>query len=146
MISAMLLALAAGLTIPAGAFLASREHFAKRSRERELDGFVMDFGGGALLAAVALVLVPHGMEDTTVLVASLSFAAGGVVAWRLSIALGQRSGAASQFLGMLLDYVPESVALGASAAIGSGTAYLLAGLIAIQNLPEGFASFEQLRT
>lgn len=39
---------------------------------------------------------------------------------------------------MLLDFVPEAVALGAALVDGSGTGMLLAFLIVIQNLPEGF--------
>ncbi|MBN2702063.1 MAG: hypothetical protein JXR29_11505, partial [Methylothermaceae bacterium] len=45
---------------------------------------------------------------------------------------------------MLLDYIPEAIALGAASAGGTSTGYLLAGLIALQNLPEGFASFHEM--
>ena len=49
------------------------------------------------------------------------------------------------FLGMLLDFIPEGIALGAAVATGSHVAYLLALLIALQNMPEGFASFHEMR-
>jgi ZIP family zinc transporter len=45
---------------------------------------------------------------------------------------------------MLADFIPESIALGAAFATGSSSAYLLAGLIALQNLPEGFSAYREL--
>jgi len=44
---------------------------------------------------------------------------------------------------MLLDYLPESVALGAIFALQSPSAPLLAVLIALQNLPEGFNAYRE---
>jgi len=46
---------------------------------------------------------------------------------------------------MLLDFLPESIALGAAARIDVNIVYLLAGLIALQNLPEGFAAYREMR-
>jgi len=45
---------------------------------------------------------------------------------------------------MLSDFIPEAVALGASFASGNPTAKLLAALIAIQNLPEGFNAYREI--
>ena len=45
---------------------------------------------------------------------------------------------------MLSDFIPESIALGAAFATGSSNAFLLAGLIALQNLPEGFSAYREL--
>ena len=45
---------------------------------------------------------------------------------------------------MLLDYIPESLALGGIAASGADTTLLLAVLIGLQNLPEGFNAFKEL--
>lgn len=47
-------------------------------------------------------------------------------------------------MGMLLDYVPEAIALGGLVALGSPVAPLLALLIGLQNLPEGFNAFREL--
>ncbi len=44
---------------------------------------------------------------------------------------------------MVLDYVPEAIALGGLVALQSPVAPLLAGLIAIQNLPEGFNTYRE---
>jgi ZIP family zinc transporter len=47
---------------------------------------------------------------------------------------------------MLLDYVPESLALGGAFAIGAQSAPLLAFFIGLQNLPEGFNAYRELRS
>ena len=46
---------------------------------------------------------------------------------------------------MLLDYIPESLALGAAVATGNGIGVLLAVLMAVQNLPEGFNAYREMR-
>lgn len=142
----LILALMAGLSIPAGALVSSNAWLRSFCFQHEIDSFVSFFGGGALLAAIALVLVPYGMENTSIPMATTSFLIGGIVFWQFSSWMKRKGGTASQFLGMLLDFIPESIALGAAAATGSHTGYLLAGLIALQNMPEGFAAFHEMRT
>ena len=44
---------------------------------------------------------------------------------------------------MLLDYVPESLALGGAFAIGAESAPLLAIVMGLQNLPEGFNGYRE---
>jgi ZIP family zinc transporter len=46
---------------------------------------------------------------------------------------------------MLSDFIPESLALGAAFAVGGSSAFLLAILMALQNLPEGFNAYRELR-
>lgn len=95
----LLLCLAAGLTTPIGALSARMEHFHLRWLEREVLHGIVAFGGGALLSAVALVLVP------------------------------------------------EVLALGATFAQGArGGAVLFGGLIALQNLPEGFNAYQEMQS
>lgn len=48
-------------------------------------------------------------------------------------------------MGMLLDFFPEAILLGAVAASGSNVTYLLVGLIALQNIPEGFAAYHEMQ-
>jgi len=48
-------------------------------------------------------------------------------------------------LGLVDDVVPEAIALGAAFAHGESTGALLAILIGLQNLPEGFNSFRELK-
>lgn len=52
---------------------------------------------------------------------------------------------ASQFMGMVLDFFPEAILLGVAATSDSSIAYLLAALIALQNMPEGFAAHNEMQ-
>lgn len=144
----MMLALMAGLSIPMGAMISANTWLRNLCIENEIDSFMAAFGGGALLAAIALVLVPHGIRDATLFTAPLSFLCGGVMAWGLSALIKRTGSSASQLLAMQLDFIPESIVLGASAAAGSGSgaAFLLASLIALQNMPEGFAAWHEMRS
>jgi ZIP family zinc transporter len=45
---------------------------------------------------------------------------------------------------MLLDFLPESLAMGGMFALGSASAPLLAVLIGLQNLPEGFNAYREI--
>jgi ZIP family zinc transporter len=47
-------------------------------------------------------------------------------------------------MAMLLDYIPEAMAMGAVFASGGTFGPLLAFLIGLQNLPEGFNAFREL--
>jgi len=138
------LALAAGMAIPAGALMSSRVSLRSICLRHEIDSFVSYFGGGALLAAITLVLLPYGIEHVSVIFASFAFLIGGFVFWQLDARLKRTGSTASQFIGMLLDFIPEAILLGAAAATGSSVVYLLAGMIALQNMPEGFASYHEM--
>ena len=139
-----LLTLGAGLAMPFGALIGSFGQREDRFIEIEFSHTVMAFGGGALLSAVALVLVPDGIEALSPLTASLCFLLGGLCFMGLDIVLMRSATPASQLVAMLLDFVPESLALGAAFAIGNSSAFLLAILIALQNIPEGFNAFREL--
>ncbi len=143
--STLLLALIAGLSIPAGALLSVNGWIRSFCWQHEIDSFVSYFGAGALLAAIALVLVPYGMIHTEIPYATLAFLLGGVIFWQLDAWMKRKKNTAAQFLGMMLDFIPEGIALGASAVTGTKTGYLLAALIGLQNMPEGFAAFHEMR-
>lgn len=133
----------AGLMIPAGATLARVERIRPHWLETEFRHSVMSFGGGVLVAAVALVLVPEGIAHLPPLAALAAFGAGGalfaLLEWRQR-GVGERA----QLLAMLTDFVPEALALGALIATGAPSAGLLALLIGLQNLPEGFNAYREL--
>lgn len=141
---ALLLSLCAGLTIPLGGLLANIERIRPRWLEAEFRHSVIAFGGGALLAAVALVLVPEGSQKLSMGPTLISLLVGGAVVMLLDRQTALHAGPTSQLLAMLLDFGPEALALGASLALGSDTAVLLAFLIALQNLPEGFNAFREI--
>jgi len=135
----------AGLAIPAGGALAAIESLRPRWLETEFRHGVIAFGGGVLLSAVALVLVPDGAEPLATVPALALFLAGGAAFMLLDRALNRAGGSASQLVAMLADFIPEAVALGAAFASDASAGLLLAILITLQNLPEGFNAFRELR-
>ena len=136
--------LIAGLAMPLGAAIACLENIHSDWLEEEFRHGVMAFGGGALLSAVALVLVPEGIANIEPVAASACFFFGGLCFMSLDIYLTKKNTPASQLAAMLSDFIPESIALGAAFATGSNAAFLLAALIAMQNLPEGFNAYREL--
>jgi ZIP family zinc transporter len=136
---------AAGACIPLGGFIASFEHIRARWLEQELRHFLIAVGGGILLGAVAVVLVPEGITSMQGSMLAIPIVlAGGLAFFAIERVLGLRRREVPQVMGMLLDYVPEAVALGGLVALGSPVAPLLALLIGLQNLPEGFNAFREL--
>lgn len=136
----------AGLAMALGAAGAYFENIREKHIEEEFRHGVVAFGGGALLSAVALVLVPEGVEFLSPLAACFFFFLGGIGFMYLDIYLKRKNTPASQLAAMLSDFIPESIALGAAFATGSSSAFLLAGLIALQNIPEGFSAYRELST
>ncbi len=142
----ILYTLCAGACIPLGGAIACIEKVRSKWLENELRHAVIAFGGGVLLAAVALVLVPEGSKyvnhsNTNVVI----FLCGGIFFFILERVAGHRRRAKPQFTAMLLDFIPESLALGGAFAIGAESAPLLAIFIGLQNLPEGFNAYRELR-
>lgn len=136
----------AGACIPLGGLIAHVEKIRPRWLEQELRHFVIAFAGGILLAAVALILVPEGAEHVSNGMASVAFfIAGGLCFFFLERFLGARHSEKPQLTALLLDYLPESLVLGGALAIGAETALLLAIFIGLQNLPEGFNAYRELR-
>ncbi len=142
----IIFALLAGLAMPMGAFIARIEHFQSDWFEAEFRHLVIAFGGGALLSAVALVLVPEGMANLSLTAGLLFFIGGSLSFMAIDILLVKINTPASQLAAMLADFIPESVALGAAFATGKSNAYFLAILIALQNFPEGFNAYREMRS
>ncbi|WP_299743921.1 hypothetical protein [uncultured Tateyamaria sp.] len=142
--AALLLATLAGGSIPLGAWIATFNAAWPNWLKTEARHGVIAFGAGALLAAVALVLVPEGTERLSPGAALGWFFAGGVAFAMIDRALSRAGGKFAQFLAMMMDYLPEAMALGALISGDLGTALLVAGLIALQNLPEGFNAMREL--
>jgi ZIP family zinc transporter len=134
----------AGIAAFAGGVIAHLEGTAETRTKREWIHAVVAFGGGILVAAVAFSLAPEGIEllSTPVLIATFSL--GGVAFCALDADLTKRGGSKAQFLAMLMDFVPEAIALGALFARDHEAAILLALYIGAQNLPEGFNAFREL--
>lgn len=136
---------ASGACILAGGLLARVERIRPLWLEQELRHSVIAFGGGILIAAIAFVLVPEGRayyESGGMGV--LFFLCGGVLFMLFERYLAASRHQMPQTLAMLLDFIPESLAMGGMFALGSPAAPLLAILIGLQNLPEGFNAYREL--
>ena len=130
-----------------GGFVARFERIRPLWLENELRHSVIAFGGGILISAVALVLVPEGIRYfPSALGATAVLLSGGLVFFFIERFLGLRRRETPQFSAMLLDYLPESLAVGGMFAIGAPAAPLLAVLIGLQNLPEGFNAYRELNS
>ncbi|MEM9354067.1 MAG: divalent cation transporter [Planctomycetota bacterium] len=138
------LTLVAGAAMPLGAVVACVLHIQPDWLEDEFRHSVIAFGGGALFSAVSLVLVPEGSAALPAWLVAACFAAGGGAFLLIDIALDRIKSPSGQLVAMLSDFVPEALALGAAFSSESSGAPLLAGLIALQNLPEGFNAFREL--
>lgn len=135
---------AAGACIALGGLAAVNLRRRPNWLENEFRHGVIAFGGGVLLAAVVLVLLPQGLAalgDAWAVAAC--FVGGGVAVYAVERQLGLRRRESPQFAAMLLDYVPESLALGGMFAAGVRQGALLALLIGLQNLPEGFNAYRE---
>lgn len=144
LLMALFYATVAAITMPLGGFLARIEHFQNQWLENELKHSVIAYGAGVLLAAVALVLVPEGQKALPPHWVAVAVLSGGLMFMVADITLSRRGGSTAQLLAMLLDFTPEAMALGASLALGSESGLLLALLMALQNLPEGFNAFREM--
>ena len=125
LVTSLLLATLAGAAIPLGALLAQVETIRPRWLEQEFRHAMIAFGGGVLLAAVSLVLVPEGISELDWPWVCLAFGGGGFVFFLLDRAIESRGGSVAQAMAMLLDFIPEAIAVGAAFASGMQIGLLL---------------------
>lgn len=130
--------------MPIGAAIAALERIRPRWLETEVRHGVIAFGGGALLSAVTLVLVPKGMSNLSSLLVMACFSGGAILFMVLDIRLAAKNTPFSQLTAMLSDFVPEALALGATFTVSKKAGMVLAGIIALQNVPEGFNAYREL--
>ncbi|MFH1311719.1 MAG: divalent cation transporter [Candidatus Eisenbacteria bacterium] len=143
-VKVVMLTTAAGAAIPIGGVLARIERIQPAWLEREFRHAVIAFGGGTLLSAVALVLVPEGVKGLPLFAVVISMCLGGLVFCLLDVLISRAKTSAAQLVAMLSDFLPEAMALGAVLAANESLGVLLALLIALQNLPEGFNAYREL--
>ena len=136
----------AGATVFIGGLLANlfNHHIKDTPVKYEVIHTLMSFGAGIILSALALVLVPKGMDELSVWGVMFSFLFGAILFMLIDRRLAKSGGQQATLLAMMMDFVPESIALGAVFAIEPQMAILLAIFIGLQNLPEAFNSFRDL--
>ena len=145
LLEGILLSLIAGLAITAGAGLASVNLFRSVWLREELRHGIIAFGGGALISAVAFVLIPDGAKYQTHISTIMTFLSGGIVFMLIDRMLANAKGKFAQFMAMMLDFVPEAIVLGAVIAEDYTKAIFISIVIAAQNLPEGYAAFTEMQ-
>ncbi|UCS94606.1 ZIP family metal transporter [Echinicola marina] len=135
-----------GITVFIGALLANYfdHHIEQRRIKYEVTHTAQAFGAGILFSALALVLVPKGLEELSLWPMLISFSLGAVLFFIIDKKLAHSGGKMAQLLAMLMDFIPESIALGALFATDQATGTLLAVFIGLQNLPESFNSFRDV--
>jgi len=136
----------AGITVFIGGILANffNHHVKESPVKYEITHTLMSFGAGIIMSALALVLIPKGMKELELLPLSISFLAGAILFLGIDQYLAKKGGQVASLLAMLMDFLPESIALGAVFAIEPDMATLLAIFIGIQNLPESFNAFRDI--
>ena len=133
----------AGIAAFVGGVLARFEGTAETEGKREITHGVVAFGGGLLLSAVAFALAPEAIPVLSPAVLAATFCAGGVAFCVLDAVISRGGGRKAQFIAMLLDFVPEAMALGALFGRSPRMGLLLALFIGAQNLPEGFNTYRE---
>ncbi len=143
----ILYSLFAGITVFLGGFFAKyfERYFKDGVVKTEILHTSVAFGGGIIVAAVAFVLVPKGMDVLSVIPMTVAFLAGAIAFFFLDRHIEKKGGTVAQLLAMLIDFIPEAIALGAVFATDHNLGLLLAIFIGMQNFPESFNSYLELR-
>ena len=122
-------------------------------------GWVLAFGSGVLISAVAFDLVEEGYEragTTPVLIGlgagALAFAVGDYILSRnggsdRKRSGGQQAGGAAMAiaLGAMLDGIPESAAIGVTLLGGGGVGVAMVAAVFLSNIPESMSAAVGLR-
>ncbi|MBL4898909.1 MAG: divalent cation transporter [Colwellia sp.] len=136
---------AAGICIPAGGAIAHASQIRPNWLDNESRHFIIALGGGILLGAIILVFIPEGiraMDHSLLTIVPLVL--GGTTFFLIEHQLGIKRRESPQLAGMLLDYIPECIALGGLIVVDFSSALLLAVLIGLQNIPEGFNAYREI--
>lgn len=136
----------AGITVFLGGILSRIfEKFKDYSIHKFITHLAIAFGGGILIAAVAFVLIPKGIEKLSIFPLILTFISGVLFFCILDNYIHKKGGSFAQMMAMLMDFVPEAIALGGVFAHNIRLGLLLAIYIGLQNLPESFNSYIELK-
>jgi zinc transporter, ZIP family len=106
--------------------------------------FLTAFGAGILISAAIFEMVIQAEKSIGIISTLLFFILGAIIFTIADVIAVKKGGGADILLGIGLDTIPESLAIGAS--IAAGPAFAIALLIGIQNIPEGIAAYKEMRT
>jgi ZIP family zinc transporter len=129
----------AGGTSFIGALIGKYVHFSK-----SVLLFLTAFGAGILISAAIFEMVIQAEKSIGLIQTLLFFISGSIIFTIADVIATRKGGGADILIGIGLDTIPESLAIGAS--IGAGPALAIALLIGIQNVPEGIAAYKEMRT
>jgi zinc transporter, ZIP family len=149
MIEAALWSLVASSSLLIGAAIALRFDLAQRTI-----GLIMGFGAGVLIAALSVDLAVDAFERSSGLVLALGLAAGGLTFFVGDLLLdryggemrkmsgGEQAGGSplAIVLGIVLDGIPESAAIGVALIEGQGIGAAFVVAVFLSNLPEALAA------
>jgi len=135
-----------GITVLLGALTSKFYEKLKKSilKEEFIHGTVA-FGGGVLIAAVAFVLTPPAIKSLSLLSIGFIFFLGVALFFILDKLISTKGGTLAQLMAMLMDFIPEAISLGAVFAHNNRLGLLLAIFIGLQNYPESFNAYRDLR-
>ena len=102
------------------------------------------FGGGAMIGAVGLLLLPHGLKAEPIALAVGGFVAGGLVFAGIDHLLRGHDHPVSDLVALNLDFLPEAIVIGAVATSEPMTALVIAVIVGLQNLPDGFDAYNDI--
>jgi ZIP family zinc transporter len=129
----------AGGTSFIGALIGKYVHFSK-----SVLLFLTAFGAGILISAAIFEMVIQAEKSIGLIQTLLFFISGSIIFTIADVIATRKGGGADILIGIGLDTIPESLAIGAS--IGAGPSLAIALLIGIQNFPEGIAAYKEMRT
>lgn len=136
----------AGIAVFLGALLSRfAERYGASPIREEFNHGAVAFGGGVLIAAVAFVLAPDAIETLAMAPLVLLFLAGAFAFFLADRFIERKGGFLGQLMALVMDFVPEAIALGATFGFDRRAGLLLAVFIGLQNLPEAFNAYVDLR-
>jgi len=119
----------AGFTAFLGGLFASIEGSGESHLKKQVNRGTIAFGGGLLVAAIAFALLPQGMLLLSPWQLAGAFITGGLLFALIDMQLSRRGGTRAQFMAMLMDYLPESISMGAVFVHNHRLGLLLAAFI-----------------
>ena len=135
----------AGLPIIIGGFFSYLLQRKELKIKDEINHITIAFGGGILLSAISFALIPKAILSLNYFELISIFLAGTFVFLSIDLFTSKSKGSIAQVMSMMMDFIPESLALGASFAHNHNFGLLLAIFIGLQNLPEGFNAYTELK-